>query len=173
MVSDLQEYLLSDVLFWQMQAPSYIPKLSLGLLLLTRAQLEAAQGRLSPAQQAEVERATREMDAVLSKWAVAAEKKAGQELRSRINLWQGFLDEYRDDPHRYTGHYSDEVAQRVIAALLLRRFPRLADSTEAKRLGPLDSQLRGRLKDDSFIWPEEIQPAFPQSEFWYLYGKPG
>ena len=36
MAAELPDYLLSDVLFWQMQAPSDYPKLSLGLMLLIR-----------------------------------------------------------------------------------------------------------------------------------------
>ena len=173
MASELTDYLMSDVLFWQMQAPSDVPKLSLGLLLLTRAQLEAARSELAPAQLVEVERANRETDAVLAKWPVAAEKKAIQELRSRINLWQAHWEDYIEDPYPHAVHYPDEITQRVIAALLLLRFPRLSDSSEAKRLVSLDAQLRGLLKPGAFLWPEEMQVSFPESEFWFLYGRVG
>jgi hypothetical protein len=173
MAAELPDYLLSDVLFWQMQAPSDYPKLSLGLMLLIRAELEARGQQLSPAQLAEVEKATGEIDVALAKWPVAAEKKALQELRSRINLWKAFWDDYLEDPYAHAHHYPDEITQRVIAALLLRRFPRLADSTEAKRLAPLDTQLRALLKSRAFIWPPELQAAFPQDEFWFLYGLVG
>ncbi len=173
MAAELPDYLISDVLFWQMQAPSDVPKLSLGLLLLTRAGLEATRSQLSPSQLGEVEQANRETDAVLAKWLVAAEKKAIQELRSRINLWQAYWEDYIEDPHKHAVHYPDEITQRVIAALLLQRFPRLADSFEAKRLAPFDAQLRGLLKPGAFIWPSEMQAVFPQDEFWFLYGQAG
>ena len=173
MAAELADYLMSDVLFWQMQAPGDAPKLSLGLLLLTRAHLEAARGELSPALLAEVEQANRDTDMALVKWPVAAEKKALQELRSRINLWKAFWDDYLEDPYAHAHSYSDEITQRVIAALLLQRFPGLADSFEAKRLAPLDAQLRGLLKSGAFVWPEEFQAVFPQDEFWFLYGRAG
>jgi hypothetical protein len=173
MASELTDYLMSDVLFWQMQAPSDVPKLSLGLLLLIRVQLDGSRSELSPAQLTEVEQANRETDAVFAKWPVAAEKKAIQELRSRINLWQAYWEDYIEDPYKHALHYSDEITQRVIAALLLLRFPRLADSSEAKRLVSLDAQLRGLLKSSAFIWPEETEAVFPQSGFWFLYGQVG
>jgi hypothetical protein len=173
MAAELPDYLLSDVLFWQMQAPSDYPKLSLGPMLLVRAELEARRPQLPPAQAAEVEKAGREIDVTLARWPVAAEKKALQELRSRVNLWKAFWDDYLEDPYAHAHHYADEITQRAIAALLLQRFPRLADSTEARRLTPLDTQLRGLLKSGAFIWPVELQAAFPKDEFWFLYGQVG
>lgn len=173
MAAELSDYLLSDVLFWQMQASSDYPKLSLGLMLLIRAELEARAPQLPSAQLAEVDKANREIDVALSKWPVAAEKKALQELRSRINLWKAYWDDYVDDPYAHAHHYPDEVTQRVIAALLLLRFPRLSDSSEAKRLVSLDAQLRGLLKSGAFLWPTELQAAFPKDEFWFLYGQVG
>jgi hypothetical protein len=172
MTAELPDYLLSDVLFWQMQAPSHYPKLSLGLWLFTRAGLEALLPQLPLPQQTEVEKANLEADALLARKPAAAEKKAAQELRSRINLWKAYLDDYGEDPDN-AGHYADEVTQRVIAALLLRRLPRLADSAEAQRLLPLDSFLRALLKRGPFIWPAERQPAFPEDDFWFLYGRLG
>jgi hypothetical protein len=173
MAAELPDYLLSDVLFWQMQASSDYPKLSLGLMWLIRAELEARAPQLPSAQFAAVDKANREIDVVLAKWPVAAEKKALQELRSRINLWKAFWDDYVEDPYAHAHHYSDEVTQRVIAALLLHHFPRLADSTEAKRLAPLDAQLRALLKSGAFIWPAELEAAFPKDDFWFLYGQVG
>ncbi len=173
MAAELPDYLLSDVLFWQMQAPSDYPKLSLGLMLLIRTEIEARGPQLPSAQLAAVGQAGRDIDMALAQWPVAAEKKALQELRSRINLWKAFWDDYLEDPYAHAHHYSDEVTQRAIAALLLHRFPRLADAAEAKRLAPLDTQLRALLRAGGFIWPTELQAAFPKDEFWFLYGQVG
>jgi hypothetical protein len=51
MTEELPDYLLSDVLFWQMRAPSDYPKLSLRQMLLIRAHLRAGSPGLSPADQ--------------------------------------------------------------------------------------------------------------------------
>ncbi len=171
MAAELGDYVLAEALFWQMQAGSNFPKLSLGMMLLTRARLLAAGDQLTPQQRAERDRATTQIETTLSKWAVAAENKATKELRSRLNLWQRFLEDCQADPRQCADNYPQDVTQRVIAALLLRQFPRLAGSAEAQRLTPLDAQLRARLKPGPFLWPAELQSEFPQREFWFLYGK--
>ena len=170
MSAELADYLLSETLFWQMQAGSDFPKLSLGLLLLTCARLRAARSRFSPARQAEADEAETAAEAALQRWPVAAEKKAGQELRSRVNLWDQFLDNCREDSVQ-SEDYPGEVGQRAIAELLLQRFTRLADSAEARRLAALDAQLRAQFRPGEFIWPAELHTAFPRDRCWFLYGR--
>jgi hypothetical protein len=172
MADDLDQYLLADVLFWQMQAPSDFPKLSLGMLLLTRARLRAVDDRLEPDQRAERDQAAQKVETALAHWQVAAERKAERELRSRANLWQRFWDECGEQPGACADNYRNEVTQRVIAELLMREFPRLAGSAEARPFSALDSSLRGRLQPGDFIWDDALQPGFPTNPFWYLYGLP-
>ncbi|MGH2521977.1 MAG: hypothetical protein ACRDH2_05680 [Anaerolineales bacterium] len=174
MADELNEYLLSEVLFWQLTpSPSSFPKLSLGLMLLTRARLQGADALLDAGQRAERDQTERQIETTLGKWQVAAENKAEKELRSRLNLWQRFLDECRQDGESCADNYPHEVTQRAIISLLLNEFPRLIDTPEAKRLTPLDTLVRGRLTGDEFIWPAELQSGFPEAEFWYLYGGMG
>ena len=172
MAEELQAYLLSDVLFWQMQAGSNFPKLSLGRLLLARERLRAFEHQLSPAQRTELQKADRQIENVLGQWQVAAEKHAGHELRSRANLWQRFWEECGEAPGHCADNYAQEVSQRAIAGLLLREFPRIAETPEARGLLALDSTVRPRLGANGFVWDESLKPAFPESDFWFLYGKP-
>jgi hypothetical protein len=172
MVAELKDYLLADVPFWQMQAPSSFPKLSLGLLLLTQARLEAADALLDAAQRAERNAAARQLDATLGSWQVAAETRAARELRTRLNLWQRFWEECGEQPRTCAENYANEVTQRVIAGLLLHQFPRVAAAPEAAPLEALDRQVRARLRGDRFVWPAELQAGFPAAAYWYLYGLP-
>jgi hypothetical protein len=170
MAADLPDYLLSDVLYWQMAGSSDFPKLSLGLLLLTRARLSAVADQLDPKQRAELSETQRQIDATLEKWRSTAEKKAGQELHSRATLWQRYWDECRQDPHSCASSYPHEVTNRVIAQLLLRAFPNLSKSPNATLLAAIDSAIRARLQGEQPVWPDVSQQAFPKTEFPYLYG---
>ncbi|MCC6188669.1 MAG: hypothetical protein IT318_06515 [Anaerolineales bacterium] len=172
MAAELQDYLLSSTLFWQMQASSDFPKLSLGMLLLTQARLEGADSLLSQTQRAERNATARQVDATLGNWQVAAEKKAAQEFRSRVNLWEQYWNDCREQPVTCADNYPQEVTQRVIAGLLLLKFPRLLDSPEARSLEALDRLARARLVGGRWIWPPDLQPGFPEAEHWYLYGLP-
>ncbi len=171
MAADLSDYLLSDVLYWQMAGPGDLPKLSLGLLLLTSARLSAIADQFDTKQRARLDELQSKIDATLEKWRSTAEKKAGQELRSRATLWQRYWDECRQDPHSCASSYAHEVANRVIAQLLLSEFPKLSKSPNAMLLAPVDRAVRSRLEGEQPVWPPELQPAFPKKEFPYLYGQ--
>ncbi|MDW8326090.1 MAG: hypothetical protein RMK99_05955 [Anaerolineales bacterium] len=160
MTEQLEDYLLSDVEFWQLSGSSQFPKLSLGTYLLTRRRLGAA-----PDHRAEITALCQRGDAVLAQWQAAAERKAAKELHTRLTLWQNYLDDWQ-------GHYATEVAQRVMAALLLRHFPKLSTTPDAKHFSTLDVQLQGRARKAAFVWAPELQPAFPEDDFWFLYRQP-
>lgn len=171
MPTELEPYLLAEAVFWPLRPGSDFPQLSLGMMWLTRARLRALAAQLTPAQNTERERAEGQLDVGLTRWAVAAEAKALKELRTRINLWRAFLSELSEAPRASAENYAHEVTHRVMAGLLLRHLPRLADSAEAGRLPGLDAQLRARFKPGDFVWLAELQSEFSQSEFWFLYGK--
>lgn len=170
MPAELESYLLAEAVFWPLRPGSDFPQLSLGMMWLTRARLRALASHLTPAQRLECERVEGQLDVGLARWAVAAENKAQKELRTRINLWRAFLSELSESPHASGEHYAHEVTHRVMAGLLLRHLPRLADSAETGRLPGLDAQLRSRFKPGNFAWQAELQSEFPSGEFWFLYG---
>jgi hypothetical protein len=127
---------------------------------------------MTPAQRAAFEDDLRRLDSTLQSWAVAAEAKADQELRMRLNLWQSFWADCDEEPRNCADHYPHEVSQRAIAELLLRELPRLRASDNARALPALDRAARARLTGDAFVWDPALQPAFPHDDFWFLYGRP-
>lgn len=157
MTAQLSDYLLSDVEFWPLGGRSDFPQLSLGAYLLVRQRLTAATD-----QRAEVTALCQRGDATLAQWQAAAERKAAKELRTRVNLWRRYLANWQ-------GRYATEVTQRVIAALLLRQFSRLAATPDAQHLAALDARLHGRATAAGFVWLPELEPAFPADDFWFLY----
>lgn len=163
MTAELKDYLLSDVAFWPLGGSSNFPRLSLGRYLLTRARLAADAGHA--AQVAQVAELGRQADQVLAQWPAVAERKAEQEIHTRLHLWETYLAERQ-------GRYATEVAQRAMLALLLRRFPALAETAASQRLAALDTALKARLRPGAFIWETGLEAAFPEKEYWFLYGVP-
>lgn len=160
MTAELKDYLLSDVAFWPLGGSSDFPRLSLGAYLLTRARLAADADHAT--RLADLER---QGDRVLAQWPAVAERKAGQELATRLRLWETYLAERQ-------GRYATEVAQRAMLALLLRRFPALAETAAGQRLAALDTALKARLRSGAFVWEAGLETAFPEEAFWFLYGAP-
>ena len=171
MAAEVGEYLRSDVLLWQLQAPDRYPKLSLGQMLLVRARVRAFQPRLPPREQQRLARAEDQMALELRSRRVAAETKARIELSMRLNLWEQYLAEAGESVDE-AASYPQAVTQRVIAALLLAEFPRL-EGPEAGRLPALDLLVQPRFRPGAFIWEAEIHSQFPQPDFWFLYGRMG
>jgi len=170
----LEKYLLSADVYWP--APASAPEgeppyqsLTLGSLVLARKRLDPR--TLSLPQQSEVTRLDLERDSLLFHWQTAVEKKAVQEIRARINQWRNFISDYREYPGAHADRLSTEARSRSMIDLLLDLLPpnELERNLKDTAVG-LDAGLRSRWIPGPFIWSDEIQPAFPEHPFWYLYG---
>lgn len=160
-VSQLEDYLLSDELFWPITARGYdLPRLTIGGLLLAMTRLEARGER--------IEALITRLDAVRAKWQVAWETKAGREFQSRFGLWGNYLSDYRQNPEGHADSYPHEVRSRVFLELLKPELPEALPEQEA--LSPLDSVLRGNFLPGNFIWEPDVQAGFPREGYWFLYG---
>ncbi len=171
-LENLEQYLLSDDIFWPLginppdNEPDY-PNLTLGWLLVTQARLSGR--KLSSIDKDKFEKADSELDSYRSKWRVAWEKKANQCYQVRGRMWRDFLEEYQDNPQEHSDRYSYEVRLRAMMELLKADISQQAEA-EVKFLSGLDGYLKSVLQPGDFIWEQEVQPGFPKDEFWFLYG---
>lgn len=169
----LQDYLLSDDLYWTIRArppvgePSF-PQMTISNLLLTNARLSARS--LSRNETIEHTNLDEELGRVKQQWRVAWERKADREFSSRMKLWGNFIDEYRKDPENQYDRYAYEVGRRVMLELL---SPYITDAVFAERelLQTLDAILRAVYRPGEFIWEEVLKKGFSRDTYWYLYGR--
>lgn len=157
----LQDYLLSNELYWPLSGS--LPRLTLGSLLLALARTEVIQPESA-------EKYRQQVEIVRVKWRTAWEKKAAREMANRLRLWSQFLLEYYVSALEQNADlYPAEARGRAILQLLLREVP---DAPEIASLAELDAILKPRLAAGSFLWENKLQAAFPESDFWFLYGTP-
>jgi hypothetical protein len=168
----LREYLLSDEIYWQLNAsapsgePAY-PSLTLGGLLIAQARIQAR--ALTSRQQTQYTQLVQKIDLLRTKWRSAWERKSKKEFQARLNLWRDFLDEYRRDPDDNADRYAYEVSRRVMLQLLEKEIDQLP-KPESVLLSGLDGILSGLLTTGEFIWDEKLASGFPRGEYPYLYG---
>ena len=157
-LESLERYLLSDELFWSLDGD--LPKLTIGGMLLDGKRLSVVSN------QHEWTILSDRLDFLRSKWRSAWERKAGHEIHARLNLWKNYLQELREkfDPD----NYSQQVQWRVMLQLLGCESPALAE--ELKTLPVLDSILKSHWLPGGFIWDVKLSIAFPEGQYWYLYG---
>jgi hypothetical protein len=168
---DLKTYLLSANVYWTLpvQPPAGMPpypRFSLGWLLLYRRRLSAAETR--PERQAVLAG----IEAIHDQWRTAWAGKAAREFEVRLNQWTRFINEYRAEPAAHRSRYAYEVQRRTMLGLLRMDAGELPEE-QVSLLAGLDSALRGNLLPGPFVQDPAYQPAFPETEFWFLYGELG
>jgi hypothetical protein len=162
-VAELEPYLLSDELFWRMEGSrTALPRLTIGGLLLAEMCLKVRMD--TP----DFLRLEQDKDRICSKWRSAWERKAGREVRARLDLWRNYLVDFRQAPDAHADAYPQEVRWRVILSLLVREAS--FSPAEKDELDTLDKVLRASFMEGKFLWEETLVPAFPIHDYWYLYG---
>ena len=154
----LQGYLLSNELYWPLN--NSLPRLTIGSVLLALARLEVTHP-------VEAQRFRVALEPTRARWRAAWEKKAAREMANRLRLWSQYLSDFQYAPDK-AGLYPTEVRGRTILQLLLPEAP---NAPEKATLVELDTILKTLLVPGKFIWEAAWQAAFPEAEFWFLYGK--
>jgi hypothetical protein len=158
-LESLETYLLSDELFWPL-GEAWL-HLTIGGMLLTGKRLT-----VGPIQN-EWPALSARLDALRSRWRAAWERKSGREFHSRIDLWRNYLQEVREgsDP----SYYSQQVQWRVMLQLLGSEFS--VSPQESETVTVLDLILKSIWLPGVFVWDAGLSAAFPEQEYWYLYGR--
>jgi hypothetical protein len=174
MAEEFEAYLKSDVLYWQMDGArpggSQLPKLTVGGFLERAQRLQAAP--LSPAQQAELDKAIRQFEHVRDTSRPRYTTRVLHDLRGRLDAWTWFLDDYAQRPNDEAPYYPDRARMRLAIELLLDELADVPQATELKRrLFALDERLRANWIDGAFVWHPALACAFPRERFWWLYGR--
>jgi hypothetical protein len=166
-VQELEDYLLSNEMFWPLSKGKGLPRLTLGALLLAEKRLGAYVSSTNDI--AAVNRLELQLESIRAKWRVAWQRKAAREVHTRFDQWKNFLEDYRQSPDVQAGEYPEEVQSRVMLHLLGKELSN--SPSEFMALKDLDKFLKDCLISGPFIWARELAPAFPADEYWFLYGK--
>lgn len=156
---ELEAYLLAEALYWPLGGA--LPRLTPGALLLALRQVEVRSPTLASKWQAQLE-------TVRMKRRTAWEQKSLKEVQSRLRLWSASVSEWQSAQAERRADYPGEVRGRVILHILLNE---VNAPLEQAALASLDIFLRNSLTPTAFLWSQDLQPAFPPEEFWFLYGK--
>ncbi len=157
---ELEAYLLAEALYWPLGGT--LPRLTPGALLLALRQVEA---RSSPILAGKWRA---QLETVRMRRRTAWEQKSLKELQNRLRLWSASVSEWQSAQAERRADYPGEVRGRVILQILLSE---VNAPLERSALASLDISLRNSLTLTAFLWSQDLQPAFPPEEFWFLYGK--
>lgn len=174
MAAKMAEYLDSEDVFWSKIDTDPVQP-TVGGYLMRQDRLQALAGvLLNEAEHRRLQAATEQFDQAVSRKQDRFEHKVRQELPARVRQWKQKLQDLLDDEFPSPAYYRSDVEERVIAAVLIdhmQAMPATAASSVTEPLQRLDQQLRQNWTPGAFVWPAEWKPAYPESAYWWLYGK--
>ena len=171
MADEMEAYLRSDVLFWRIMNAS-MPRLTLGGYLLRQHRLLALEHLLSEEEKGRMETAIIQYNQALVEKIVRLEQKAHTELETQLRLWgESLRDVGRSSGVNYETAVEVRAMIEVIMMQLLMRPYQLNDRI-TQQVGLLDGNLRRRFTKGDFVWEAAWESAYPQTQFWWLYGRP-
>ena len=168
-IEELEEYLLSGLRDWPIliapppSSPPYV-RLSPGSLLISRQRLHPS--RLAFDQVKALTDLDRRKDDLCGHWKTAWQDRVRLDFEMSLVLWQNYLQEGSDQ----AAYYHAEVLQRAILDLLVQE-KQPTSTTSVGTLARLDERLKRTFMAGGFAWQDDLQPAFPRTRFWYLYGQ--
>jgi hypothetical protein len=173
MAGEMEAYLRSDVLFWPLMKGG-LPQLTLGGYLMRQHRLLALRDLLPPEAQEVVDTAVSQFNQTLVEKIVMLEQKAHQELAARIRQWSQYLKDLQWEKRVAAANYASAVETRVMMTAVtdqLQLPPYQLKPRITEQIKLLDDNLRRRWQTGPFIWSEDWRPAYPQNEYWWLYGR--
>ncbi|MFQ5400085.1 MAG: hypothetical protein ACE5E7_10855 [Anaerolineae bacterium] len=174
MASEMEAYLKSEVLFWPMGSGG-MPRLTLGGYLMREHRLLALEELLTPAEVTRLHAAVDQFNQALVERIVRFEQRGHQELEARLRQWGETLKDIQWEKSAAIASYGSSVETRVIIRDIVNRLemaPYKLEGIVAQQLTLLDANLHLRWQPGEFVWPVEWKPAYPQAEYWWLYGRP-
>lgn len=173
MAAEMDSYLKSEVLFWPMENGN-MPRLTLGGYLMRQHRLLALRDLLTEEEAGRLDQAVEQFNAALVEKIVRLEQHANQELEARLRQWGEYLKDLSRESSS-SAYYATAVEPRVMITALLNKLklpPYRLEPRVTQQVTMYDNNLRRRWKSGEFIWPQEWQPAYPDSTYWWLYGHP-
>lgn len=151
-----------------------MPSVTIGGLLMRLRRLKELEDRMSAAQKGILTNAEIQHADVRQKQAGRYHEKVVNEAGARLRSLEAFFAECEDDPQACAESYLPEAQRRTIVQEIVNALERYNlplihfDDTLRQR----DAQLRRFTEPSDFIWSAELQPAYPEDVYWWLYARP-
>jgi hypothetical protein len=174
MAAEMDEYLRSQVLFWPM-SQSNLPRLTIGGYLMRQHRLQELSTLLSESELTRRDKAVVIFNQSLVEKVVSFEDRAHQEAHARLRQWGEYVKELHDRNLAVADFYHAHVQTRAMIASLIAKLempPYELDERVPSQLETYDRVVRNFWHRGDFVWPAEWQPAYPQTGYWWLYGRP-
>jgi hypothetical protein len=178
MVNSLSGYLNSNQLYGSIGGGFFTggdaPNLTVGTILLRLRRIYALKDMLDAKRQATFERIQDQHTEIRANFPERYEGKMLQEAQSRLNAMDRFFEECTQDPAMCPRIYNPEAFRRTVVQELIMAMD-IADLHSAdleQKRRQTDKRLRGYVRDNDFLWDEQLIEVYPKASFWWLWMRP-
>lgn len=174
MSADMAAYLDSDVSRWTIPRAN-MPKLTIGGYLMREHRLSVLSDDLNEIDQPRLFAALQNFDQSLIERVVRFEKRAHEELHTRIGEWITYLRDMGSAASTERNYFAGIADTRVVITCIvdkLQQAPYQLEKGILPEVDALDKNLLARTVEHAFIWDEIWKPAYPTPKYWWLYRWP-
>jgi hypothetical protein len=174
MVAEIGAYMLSDATHWLMNLEG-MPKLTIGGCLMRQERLQLLRSQLAFSDQSRLDTAIDVFNDNLNEQVVRFEKKAHDELHTRLREWTTYLRDATSKIATQKRHYAYVVDTRIVMTALINKLsqaPYRLNPQIAQDVEQMDNRLKGQWQTGQFILDPVWEKAYPPQVYWWLYGQP-
>jgi hypothetical protein len=101
--------------------------------------------------------------------------RSHEELHKRIAEWIAVLPDLNHRARTEANYYAGVVDTRVVIKELLDKLqtpPYKLEEGVLNEVRAVDALLKSRLAEQAFVWDPFWEEAYPEDDYWWLYGYP-
>jgi hypothetical protein len=178
MTKGLETYLKGDTLYASAGGGIFsfgnMPTMTVGALLMRLRRLGVLHMQLNDKQREQLAELNRQHEEVRDEFRAHYEKKMLWEANSRLDSIRQYFSD-ASTPDGAASNYAPEQLRRTIVQELLVAMDelRIESADIDTKVRQIDSRLNGIASERTgFLWDSQLEPAYPQKDYWWLYRKP-
>jgi len=176
MAQELEDYIVKDDLYRNIVVRTSEGDQRLQMTggdLLTRLhRLQAVRAQLSPDQQTRLDAAQKSATATIYSLRTRFHERLQRELKARLDALNWFLGDFAQDRARARTDFPFEMRNRQRIEEIMQELGSDLAPEMKSGVSQIDNRIRMLTGAGSFIWDEQLKPAFPANPYWYLYVTP-
>ena len=178
MTKGLENYLKGDTLYASAGGGIFsfgnMPTMTVGALLMRLRRLGVLRMQLNTQQREQLAELNHQHEEARDEFRAHYEKKMLWEANSRLDSIRQYFSEASTSDGAVSNYPPEMLRRTIVQELLVAMDELRIQSAELDtKVRQIDSRLNGIATERTgFLWDAQLEPAYPQKDYWWLYRKP-